>query len=81
MNSTDKTRDKLVASMRKSKATPGEPAAAPAKKPATTKAAAGRAKTRTTAAASAKRKSRPAAAGSRQQGADPYQARPRVWPD
>ncbi|UCE88594.1 MAG: hypothetical protein JSW10_09660 [Pseudomonadota bacterium] len=82
MSETDKTRQKLVESMRKSRKTaeegsaPGAGTSAPAAKP------------RSRAAAK-----KPAAAGARKSGggrgaapaaqttADPYQARPRVWPD
>lgn len=71
MSEADKTGEKLVASMRRTKAGAG-PASGAAKKPtaaSTRKAAPGK---------SAARKSKPAPAAS---GSDPYQSGRRVWPD
>ncbi len=72
MSTTDKAQQKLVESMRKTKAKSGE-APAPAKKTAARKRPATKAKASTTATRSAKTGAR--------SGADAYQASPRVWPD
>ena len=72
MSTTDKAQQKLVESMRKTKAKSGE-TPAPAKKTVARKRPSTKAKPGTTAAQAAK-------AGP-QRGADPYQASPRVWPD
>ncbi len=71
MSTTDKAQQKLVESMRKTKAKSGE-APAPAKKTAARKRPVTKAKARTTAKA--------ATTGARS-GVDGYQASPRVWPD
>ena len=81
MSATDKAREKLVDSMRKSK-TGSEKTPAPAKKRASGKRPSSSAKSRPGAAGrTAKTASRRATGNSGQGGADPYQAMPRVWPD
>ncbi len=79
MSTTDKAQQKLVDSMRKTKARSGG-APASAKKAEETKPAASRTKKKVSTKA-AKESSRPTAATARKMGADPYQASPRVWPD
>ena len=75
MSSTDNTRDKLVASMRKTKADAAEPAATTKKAaPATKKTTARKAPAKPQAAR--KPAAKPAAVSD-----DPYQAGRRVWPD
>ena len=81
MSTTDKAQQKLVDSMRKTKARSGG-APASAKKAEETKPAASRSKKKASATkAAAKESAKPTAATARQVGADPYQASPRVWPD
>mgnify|MGYP001825627225 FL=1 len=91
MSNTDKTRQKLVNSMRRSKETAAQ---GPVPKTATAKTASTRqkhAKTKRPTATAAKKKSiqdrgataktMVAAVGSRRVSADPYQSAGRVWPD
>jgi hypothetical protein len=91
MSNTDKTRQKLVNSMRRSKeaaATGPVPKTAAAKTASTRQK---RAKTKGPTATAARKKSIPdrgataktrvAAVGSRRVSADPYQSAGRVWPD
>jgi hypothetical protein len=80
MSNTDKAHQKLVASMRKSKAG-GAPAPAK-KKSASSERPSSRAKTSTTATRAAKKTApRRGAAVMQELDTDPYQAKPRVWPD
>ena len=81
MSTTDKAQQKLVDSMRKTKARSGG-TPAPAKKPAETKPAVSRSKKKvSTRRAAAKKSPKPAATTERRLGAGSYQASPRVWPD
>lgn len=79
MSTTDKTREQLVASMRKTKTTAAGRTAAGSKTP---RQAGRTAKSASKTAAGAARK-RPvkAAGGSRAETRDSYQAGRRVWPD
>ena len=82
MTSTDKTRQQLVDSMRKTKAAAAGKTAAVNKKspqPVSRKARPKRAKN--AAATSAGKHSADAAGGSRSGNSDSYQAGRRVWPD
>jgi len=72
MSTTDKAQQKLVESMRKTKAKAGG-TPAPAKKTASRKRPSTKAKSRATATQATKT--------GPQRGADPYQAVPCVWPD
>ena len=76
MSGTEDTRDKLVASMRKTKAGSNTPSAPAAKKaaPASKKTTSRKAPAKSPAA-------RKPAAKAAAAGADPYQAGRRVWPD
>lgn len=87
MSSSDKTGQKLVDSMRKSRSTAGE-TPSPADKPASggrkapaPKAKAPAPKAKASPAKVAKPRPARAARKSGQGDADPYQAAPRVWPD
>ena len=75
MTSSDKTRQKLVDSMRKTKAASGSESA-DSSKPATS--AGSRAKPRKTGS---KTKSKTSTTPARPNGGDPYQVGRRVWPD
>jgi hypothetical protein len=85
MNNADKARQKLVDSMRKSKAGSSQPSKAPAPKAAASRTAAPKkaAPKKTVKKSAAKQpKSRPATAAAKPRAVnDSYQSSGRVWPD
>jgi len=80
MSTTDKAQQKLVDSMRKTKARSGATPAA-TKKAQVSKPPASRAKKKVSASRVSGASARPAALTDRRIGVGPYQASPRVWPD
>lgn len=89
MSSTDKTGEKLLASIRKTKASGGPtettaasgPAATPKRAKTATRKAAPKARSKAAAKPAAKRAAKPAATKPAAVAADPYQGARRVWPD
>ncbi len=80
MSTTDKAQQKLVDSMRKTKASSGAKPAS-AKKAEASKPAAPRSRKKVSTTRAAKKTPKPIAATASQISADPYQGSPRVWPD